>query len=672
MVPITFNYIKLYNFKGYYKENIIDLRPENDKPIILIGGRNEAGKTSIIDAIKICLYGTYFIDKKIRKKSEYINYIDQSINRNALKEGDKKAFIEINLSYLHFDKLRTINIRRTLDADLNFDDCEDLEIFDNENNLTREILRQEYQEYIFNIIPISISQFFIFDAEKIQELANDNVDHVLNDIFALFNIEIYRQLRKDIKESCVSEFEKNFFESEVKGSDLLRLSSQKAELDENLNNKNETLQIIEKEINKLDIQKEELEIELRRLGTKEAKDLGGLEEKINSLTKKDEDFQNQIFNSLDDIFFIVAQPIIEKTILQLDDDFKLISNIKSAEKKEKQRELIIEKLFGDNSPESNPCLTYMQKHFYKERLKEEWNEIFELNSHKGSNMSTIHDIDENLLAQTKSQCDRLNIQQVDWEYIINAREIIVSELNFLKIKKNEIGRNTSDDRIIKMLDETKRLNNTIEEKKAQKFKIISQIEHIKNEQLTLSKEISNKKSNQDRANAYKTKLELSKKVDQLLEDFIVQLAETKRQIFEKNFHDKYRELSERKDLFQIKVGRDFKVIIEDSLRNLIPKSTLSAGGKQLYAIAMLWGLSQTAGSHLPIVIDTPLGRLDRENREILAKKYFSHASHQMIILSTNTEVDDLYLPYLEPYISKKYLIKHNKEKEISTIQDGYF
>jgi len=106
-------------------------------------------------------------------------------------------------------------------------------------------------------------------------------------------------------------------------------------------------------------------------------------------------------------------------------------------------------------------------------------------------------------------------------------------------------------------------------------------------------------------------------------------------------------------------------------RALAP-SELSAGERQLLAVALLWGLARSTGQPLPIVIDTPLGRLDASHRGHLLERYFPHASHQVILLSTDTEVDADAVSRLRRSIGHAYRLVHDDTAGATTVERGYF
>jgi DNA sulfur modification protein DndD len=116
----------------------------------------------------------------------------------------------------------------------------------------------------------------------------------------------------------------------------------------------------------------------------------------------------------------------------------------------------------------------------------------------------------------------------------------------------------------------------------------------------------------------------------------------------------------------------FQVSLFDRHDRAIPKKQLSAGEKQIYAISMLWALAQVSGRPLPMVIDTPLGRLDSEHRAHLVARYFPHASHQVIILSTDTEIDQAYFQDLSSSMSHAYHLRYDAHDARTIIEEGYF
>jgi len=145
------------------------------------------------------------------------------------------------------------------------------------------------------------------------------------------------------------------------------------------------------------------------------------------------------------------------------------------------------------------------------------------------------------------------------------------------------------------------------------------------------------------------------------------IAELEREALES-----FRRLSRKEDLVQ-RLSIDpqtFAVSLYDPKGEVIPKSSLSAGEKQVYAISLLWGMAKVAGRPLPMIVDTPLGRLDSHHRSNLVKHYFPVAAHQVIVLSTDTEVDRAHYEELRPHISHAYRLVDRRGW--TEVEEGYF
>ena len=110
----------------------------------------------------------------------------------------------------------------------------------------------------------------------------------------------------------------------------------------------------------------------------------------------------------------------------------------------------------------------------------------------------------------------------------------------------------------------------------------------------------------------------------------------------------------------------------DSDGKEVNKSSLSAGEKQLMVISLLWALALCSKKKLPVIIDTPLSRLDSAHRVSLIQTYFPQASEQTIILSTDSEIDKNYYEIMKDNIGDEFTLIYDDETKSTTIKKGYF
>ena len=73
-----------------------------------------------------------------------------------------------------------------------------------------------------------------------------------------------------------------------------------------------------------------------------------------------------------------------------------------------------------------------------------------------------------------------------------------------------------------------------------------------------------------------------------------------------------------------------------------------------------------------MIIDTPLGRLDSEHRGRMIEHYFPNASHQVVVLSTDTELDKHNFEILSPHVSHAYHLAYNELKGRTEVEERYF
>ena len=160
----------------------------------------------------------------------------------------------------------------------------------------------------------------------------------------------------------------------------------------------------------------------------------------------------------------------------------------------------------------------------------------------------------------------------------------------------------------------------------------------------------------------------------LISEFKVAAAKHKCQTLKGHFVQAFTRLARKDDIIRDATidAESFKVVLLDGAGREVAKKRLSAGEKQIYSIAMLEALAKTSGRNLPVIIDTPLGRLDSKHRTKLVESYFPVASHQVIILSTDTEVDSEFYDVLSNKISHAFHLSYDEQSSSTLVEPGYF
>ena len=170
------------------------------------------------------------------------------------------------------------------------------------------------------------------------------------------------------------------------------------------------------------------------------------------------------------------------------------------------------------------------------------------------------------------------------------------------------------------------------------------------------------------------KLQSVLKVEKVLAKYYLHLAKQKIYGLQEEFTQIFKVVHRKDDMIaRVKIDPEtFNVTLYDRKEKVINKGSLSSGELEIYAMSMLWALAKTSGQKLPFIVDTPLARLDSKHRDNLVELFFPHASHQMMIFSTNTEVDQQYFNRLRPYVAHAYNLEYCEESKSTVVKEGYF
>lgn len=670
--------IALNNYSAFEGTQVIDLNPSGEpkKNITLIGAMNGAGKTSLLDAVKLCLYGergSGFLSPK-ETPSEFIR---KRFNYNAQDRHETEMWIELTFDDIELPgATHQIQVRRTwyfhpirgtYDKDKDdftiIKDGKELQIID----------RDHWQDFINDTIPSGVAGFFFFDGEKIQQLADDTNDReVLREsIRNLLGLTVYNKLSGDLAkhmDDVRREADK------ITDDQLKQLEADEARLQREMRENRETAQEIQYELSKLQRQDEHLEREVRRVTGVGTDSRSDLEREIAEAETQKRNANEEIMKVAGEFLpFAIAGRVCDELRVELEAEEKLRQWEASKERVHPQLDRIVSRVFFDpNSPRPKPDITPKQRTFYADRLTAEWEALF---------IPKPDDAADEILHENSPKDERFilgTLEQVSAQALGNLKELLKQRERASK-RLQDVSRelrNLPED--ISHINELFNQRKTHDEQKQQFNRDLGRLNdeyaRFERELKSTQEKASNLKKKLKEANYDRSRVGLARKVQDAIERYERALQDRKMAELEQFTTEMYQQLS-RKRYFVGKVKIDpetFEVTVHDGRGRVREKRSLSAGEKQIYAIALLWGLAQASNVELPIMIDTPFARLDSEHRTNIAKHYFPHASEQVIILSTDEEIDHRYVELLRPHIGRTYLIEHEDKERHSIIRKGYF
>ncbi|MBL1209456.1 DNA sulfur modification protein DndD [Geminocystis sp. GBBB08] len=658
---MIFKELVLENFGPYKGKNIINLIPEkglDNAPIVLFGGMNGGGKTTLMDSIRLALYGKRS-DCSNRENLSYNDFLIQCVN-NQISLGEKTR-IELSFEHIVNDEWIELKIVRYWEKNVK-DGKDNLGVIEGEFpdvNLT-----ENWDEYVENFLPLGISNLFLFDGEQVKELAEQDLptNAVKEAMKSLLGLELADKLILDLdvlinRKDKISDQEiadQNFLDLE---GELLVLEEQKKTLLEELSIQEKNLKLA----NKSYLQASN---NLKNEGGKVAAEKYKLHDKQKSLENEIENIYSELRYLASQSFpLILITDLLNSLKIELQEESKLLK-IKNAQGlwEEKDQKLLsfLQNLDIDNYKYSQ-IKDFLQSEslFLQQQLKGD--KIY-LNA-EDVTLPKLDNILQNLLPtqQVQVQEKLSKLAQLENQLIMIEETIIrVDSPEAYKNLEREYRNEEKALIQIKIKCETiKQTLNAVEKKIAD-----------------VRKKLSNYGENNLKNLQVQHIVEMMPKVKQTLSLFKHKLTLRKLNKLELEVTNCFRYLLH-KSHFVAKVAIDadsFALSIYDHQGLVIPKNRLSAGEKQLLAIALLWGLARVSGKNLPIAIDTPLGRLDSSHRYNLIERYFPTASHQVILLSTDTEIGKSEVNFLreKQAIAREYLLDYDSKTNQTRVKSGYF
>jgi len=662
--------LELVCFKSYQRQTFEFPMPEDGKNIVLIGGMNGFGKTSILEALYLGLYGSDAIihlaraGLKADDKKGYRTFLERAFNGEAKRDQGEMMMVRI-----------VINKTKTKATDI----CRKWYFKSNgswageEEAVVRDVVRgipssprvdgknglylSEILEEIF--VPAHVAPFFFFDGEEVKKLADQSrVEQIKQGLEGLLGVVLLRALTDRLKT-----YESN------KRQEMVSVDEQRFhKLGNDLEDSEKKLAVLQKNAQTNDAEKIRLRAEQQSLIERITSSGGGGGDIANLKELLEEREQNRsrlrdTRKALEEVlagrmpFQLIPRTLVAQYEAQLVAEIKFF-DWESEKRSLEPRKIEFEKAFtAQNEPPLEPALTVDQVQRILVRLEAAWAALF-YPPPDDCAKTIIHDyIHESQLSKAREYLKKLSLGRKEIRELLSAQ--------------HELGQRNEDlSRKISLMEGIDR-DGTLAVMKSELEVVTQSLDALSDQsreqdriQIGLGAEVNNMRADYEReknkleeSSPVRALLDKSVRVRRVIDEVIPALFPLKVRGLGAAVTDFYKQLAHKHQVSRIEISDTGATRILSATGTEIDFDR-SAGENQIFATALIAGLAKVSGVKAPMVVDTPLGRLDSQHRNNILKFWTSDANRQVILLSQDEEIDYHFFKQIEHNVAKTYLLKH--------------
>lgn len=648
----------LHDFGQFRGRNAITLTPPSpEQPVILFGGLNGAGKTTLLDAVQLCLFGPLARCSN-REGMSYESYLLQSIHRGA---GINEAGVELNFRHMTNGREDHYLVRRLWKRTAK--GCrEQLEVIRNHRFDT--VATNNWGEQVEEFLPARIAHLFLFDGEKVEGYADPRSSAGLIEtaVYSLLGLDLVEKLNADL--TVVERRRRLEAQDDTDRSALIAAERLRDETAERFEQAHQLVAQHAARLGRIKDQREAAEERYRREGGHLAERRGTIEESHRNaqlaLHRVEREMRDAAAGAMP---LLLIRSLFDRMAEQHHRESAAQSALRTADLLEQRdRDLLAA---ARDAKASKTVMTELAKFLLEDR-----------EARRRNVTPVIHALPEAgqiaLAALIDGELDGARARVAPLLSAMHDARVTAEEA------RNWLASVPEADTLAALVSERDNLAQSESALAADHGAEAAELERLR-------RELERRVADVDRLIGAQAKLahdrddvarvlRHSGRVRDTLERFRQAMIQRHLSRIEALILDSFRQLLRKKALvtklaidpnsFQLELaGRDGEPLTPDRL---------SAGERQLLAISILWGLGRASGRPLPTIIDTPLGRLDSSHRRRLVAHYFPQSSHQVILLSTDEEINGSYLDALKPFVGRSYQLVFDETAGATRVEHGYF
>jgi len=655
----------LENFGVFKGRCEFDLRPSRDPfgPVILIGGMNGTGKTTILESVLLCLYGPAVFGVAPRRASAFLA---SRIHRSpSLLVPIDEAAITLEFELGHLGVMSRYNIVRRWRV--NGDSVSTEVRAYRDGKQLEDVSEAQWEAFIRELIPPELAKLYFFDAEKVKELANGVLDAKVleRSVRGLLGLELIDRLQSDL-DILARRYAREVSESE-EIQEVEETRNAMREVDSQIEAIVQEAAGLESQLGGLRGQLERQEREFRSLGGGYFLAYGDLRNKRETLRSQLDEVEERLRLECADLLpFALIPELCERLQEQLDRDAtartqKLVRQWVEDVKKGLRSTDSWSRAWSEELPDGP----------LKERLLADVIRFLETQLGTDLEPAVVHDLGEEAERRVRrwmAEAEALpsRILTLGREHEALTRELENVQLMLHRVPEDDVAKPAYERMLV-----LQREIGTLEERIRARGETVSVLRRQREE---LQRRLARLQDKVATAHTLHRKMRMIAGVSKVLRQYAQELSGARARELQQYISECHQLLARKRDLIRdIEVDPvTFRVTLRDARGSEIPKEILSAGERQIYAFTILWSLAKCARREFPFVIDTPLARLDSVHRERFIRTFLPAASPQVVLLSTDTEVEAALFSQMEGLLSRAYRLRHDDSTHSTLIEPGYF
>lgn len=661
--------LELTNFKSYVFQTFTFPQPEAGKNLVLIGGMNGFGKTTLLEALYLCLYGSDAMPhlgraglKPTEERKGYPTFLERALNGQAVNVGRDNMSVKVQALSSQTEGFE-ITRRWFFTKRGDWNGEEEVLLQKITGGVSRPIDQSHLPEILDqHFVPAHLAPFFFFDGEEVKTLANRNrIEQIKAGMEGLLGVVLLRGVQKRLEQYQAN----NRYRSGATSVDEQKYKelADKLEHDERtLEDLNTQKKEIQRDLDAAKIRRDDLMARIMAFGggsgdIATAGDIVRRQGLVKSqLTECEKLMEDALAGKLP--FHLIHKEYTDLLREQLRAEIRRRRWDARKESMEPEKERFVSSFFTVDTPQISPPFTDSQRDAVLGRLNAAWESLF---YPPPSDCATeiLHDyISDEKRESILQMMDRLVISSQDIRALIQRKESLERELRDLEKRWAKIDGVDRDGTLSKINEELAAVNTSIELKERAFGDLDRQIKSLE-ATIDQDRAIYSRMHEQIvKASPAKSNIAKAQRVRDLVDELIPRLYTLKTRQLGEAMTRAYTSLAHKSQVNRIEIDETGASRLLSRDGNEI-EFDRSAGENQLFATALLAGLAEVSGIAAPLVVDTPLARLDSRHRRNILDFWINQKDRQVILLTQDKEIDTEMFSKIGGAVCKSFLLEHS-------------